>query len=127
MTSTGSKTLVKTLETLETEKERLERELSIRQSNSSMPIISEDKIRQAYALAQEQYLNGSLAEKQQLIEHYLNRVVVYRETVEIFFNRLPTYLLLLDTVKQIPNNKKISHNNAENGIIVTDDGGGEES
>jgi len=51
--------------------------------------------------------------------------VVYREAVEIFLNRLPQYSLQLEPIKPTPNNKKASHNNAENGIIVTDDGGDE--
>jgi len=43
--------------------------------------------------ARELFLSGELEEKRQLINLYLNKVVVYREHVEIFLNLLPIFLL----------------------------------
>jgi len=37
--------------------------------------------------------NGSLEEKQQLINLYLEKVVIYKEHIEVFLNTLPTYML----------------------------------
>ena len=128
MTSTGSKTLIKTLEELETEREQLESELIKKQANCQLSNIDENQIRRAYEIAREQYLNGTLKEKEQLINQYLNKVVVYQEHIEVYLNRLPTYLLKVQEFELKAQKKhKNDHNPAKISKIVAEAGGGEGS
>lgn len=96
MEGTGSKNVVLTLGKLEKEQEQLETELAKAEADLNYPTIDENKIRTAYTAAREQFLFGELPEKQLLINHYLNKVVVYKEHIEENLNVLPTYLLQLD-------------------------------
>jgi len=113
MAETGSKNVVLTLGKLE--QEQLEAELAKTQAELNCPVIDESKIRAAYKTAREQFLFGDLSEKQVLINHYLNKVLVYREHIEVYLNKLPTYLLMLDdgqfpTQWGSPSEKRNTHN-----------------
>lgn len=103
--SSGSTALLSALETLEQEKAQLETMLAEEeayqlQSND----ITEAQIYEAYAKARELFLTDELEEKRQLINLYLNKVVVYREHVEIFLNMLPIFLLAKNNPTQALNN-----------------------
>ena len=120
MESTGSKAVIKKLELLEKQHEQLEKELLQRKANSTLPHIDEGKIRAAYELAKKQYLSGSLEERQQLINHYLNKVVVYKEHIEVFLNVLPTYLFLNEFIENGNRHKFTGYSE-----FVPEAGGGE--
>jgi hypothetical protein len=53
--------------------------------------ITEEDMRTAYARAREMLKSGTLPELRQLINLYVERVVVYREHVEVFFHVLPVF------------------------------------
>lgn len=128
MSETSSKNLIAAMQKLENEQAQLETELAKIHTNIDFPRIDEDKIRAAYKLARKQFLNGTLDEKSQLINQYLNKVVVYKEHIEIFLNKLPTYLLKLDEKLFFTSKgNKIAHKITKNGEIVSEAGGGEGS
>lgn len=123
MAETGSKNVVLTLGKLEQEQEQLETELAKTEAELNCPVIDESKIRAAYKTAREQFLFGDLPEKQVLINHYLNKVRVYREHIEVYLNKLPTYLLMLDggqfpTQWGSPTDKKNTHSRPQKGSVV---------
>lgn len=70
----GSKNVLGSLKKLETEQEQLETEFAKTEADLSLPKIDEGEIMQAYKIAREQFLSGTLQEKQLLINHYLNKV-----------------------------------------------------
>lgn len=90
--STGSSALISALESLEQEKALLEDQMQEEMGKLCMVNVSEEQIRRAYNKARELYLNGSLDEMRQLINLYLNKVVIYKEHVEVFLNVLPVYM-----------------------------------
>ena len=91
--STGSSALIGALESLEQEKILLEDQAQEEQARLVEINISEEQIRRAYKQARELYLHGNLDEMRQLINLYLNKVLIYKEHVEVFLNVLPVYLL----------------------------------
>ncbi|OGO90313.1 MAG: hypothetical protein A2Y17_12145 [Clostridiales bacterium GWF2_38_85] len=132
MAETGSKNVVLTLGKLEKEQEQLETELAKAEAELNYPTIDENKIRAAYKTAREQFLFGELPEKQLLINHYLNKVVVYKEHIEVFLNKLPTYLLTLDdgmfTARWgSPKNEESPTTEPQKGSVVSENGGGDGS
>ncbi len=127
MAETGSKNLINAMVNLEKEQSQLETELAKSENNLEFPRIDEIKIRAAYRLAREQFLNGILSEKTLLINQYLSKVVVYREHIEVYLNKLPIYLLRLDeNLFTSQRGKKNAHNLTLIGGIVSECGEGEE-
>lgn len=53
--------------------------------------ITEAQVREAYKKARQLYLDGGLDEKRQLINLYLQKVVIHKEHVEVIINVLPAY------------------------------------
>lgn len=92
MATSESNSLIEALEELGTEKKKLETALAKRQTGTTAACIDENKIRKAYQLAREQFLNGTLVEKQALIFQYVNKVLIFDEHVEVYLNRLPMHL-----------------------------------
>jgi len=128
MAETGSRNLVAAMQKLELEQNQLEAELAKIQSAQSAKHITEEQIRLAYQRARQQFVSGDLQERQTLIHHYLSRVVIYKEHIAVFINRLPTYLLRLD--ERLLTNRsdtKIPRFSAQNGGKVGEAGGGEGS
>lgn len=127
MANTGSSTLVSALEELEQEQRKLEGDLANKLTGTAATFVDEDKIRKAYALAREQFLNGTLKERQLLINHYVNKVVIFEDNVEVYLNRLPTYLTRL-TELDFPNpvsGTKAKSNRAQTGPVAVVAGAGE--
>ena len=117
---TGSEAILQALEDTEERKRTLDEEIIRCESEGRSADVSEEQIRRAYKLAQEQYLSGTLKEKQQLVNIYLDKVVVYKEHVEVFLDMLPTYLLSKTA-------QKISRKSQHLLEFAADAGGGEGS
>lgn len=124
MAETGSRNLISAMQGFEKEQEQLELELAKTKAALDAERIDEGKIRAAYKLAREQFLNGALEEKTMLVSQYLNKVVVYKEHVEVYLNRLPTYLLRLDA-ELFEKHMEKAHNKAISDHVVSQRGGGE--
>ena len=128
MAETGSRNLVAAMQKLELEQNQLEVELAKIQAAQTTKRIDEEQIRLAYQRARQQFVSGDLQERQTLIHHYLSRVVIYKEHISVFINRLPTYLLRLDeSLLYSRKNTKIAHFPALIGGKVGEAGGGEGS
>ncbi len=92
ISTTGSSTLVNALEGLETEKAKLESELIAAESNLRSSVLTEEEVKAAYIKARELFLQGDYETKRQLINLYLNKVLVYDDYVEVYINALPDYI-----------------------------------
>ena len=55
-------------------------------------LISEEELTAAYRKARELFLSGSPEEKRQLINLYLEKVMVYEQYVEVYVNTLPRFI-----------------------------------
>ena len=92
ISTTGSPTLVNALEGLEAEKAKLESELIAAESNMRTSVLTEDEVKAAYIKARELFLQGDYETKRQLINLYLDKVLVYDDYVEVYINALPDYI-----------------------------------
>lgn len=92
ISKTGSEALLTELEALEKEKARIENELNDVKSRLNGELISEEELTAAYRKARELFLSGSPEEKRQLINLYLEKVVVYEQYVEVYVNTLPRFI-----------------------------------
>lgn len=65
--------------------------------------LDKEEIVAAYRTAQELYQNGTLVQKQQIVNLYLKRVVVYNDYLEIIINNVPsTFLKPCEIEKGLP-------------------------
>ena len=90
--NTGSTALITALSEQENEKARLESELAIAESNLKTQVLTEKQITEAYKSARDLFLEGSIETKRQLINLYLDKVLVYENYVEVYINALPLYI-----------------------------------
>lgn len=93
MASTGSAALVSALEQQEAEKQRLEAELAAAEHDMKASLLTEEEIAEAYKKARELFLTGDFETKRQLVNLYLDKVLVYSDYVEVYINALPTYIM----------------------------------
>ena len=56
-------------------------------------ILTEDEIKAAYMKARELFLSGDNESKKQLINLYLDKVLVYNDYVEVYINALPLFIM----------------------------------
>ena len=89
--ASASRSLVAIIERLEKQKEDIERQIEEAERLSKVVEVTEDDIRYHYQRARELFNSGQLPEVRQLINLYLERVVVYKEHVEIFIHVLPLF------------------------------------
>lgn len=92
----NSKNVISILSKLEIEQEQLENEIKKAECELEFHEIDESKFRDAYITARKQFLSGELYEKQILINHFVNKVVVYKEHIEVYINKLPMNIIKLD-------------------------------
>jgi hypothetical protein len=92
MASTGSAALVSALEQQEAEKQRLEAELAAAEHDMKASLLTEEEIADAYQKARELFLTGDFETKRQLVNLYLDKVLVYSDYVEVYINALPDYI-----------------------------------
>ncbi len=95
--NTGSSALLHSLDTLEKERGELQAKIEEIQRRSCAQNVSEDMLKEAYSRAREMYLSDSEEMHRQLLQLYLDRVVVYREHIEVYLNTLPSDILRGET------------------------------
>ena len=93
ITNTGSAALVNQLNQLEKEKEQLDFQIQVESRDRREKELSENAIREAFRQAQRMFHSRTLPQMEQLINLYLDKVLVYPDYVEIHLNNVPTNLL----------------------------------
>ena len=93
ITNTGSAALVNQLNQLEKEKEQLDFQIQVESRDRREKELSENAIREAFRQAQKMFHSRTLPQLEQLINLYLDKVLVYPDYVEIHLNNVPTNLL----------------------------------
>lgn len=93
ITNTGSAALVNQLNQLEQEKEQLDFQIQAESRDRREKELSENAIREAFRQAQKMFHSRTLPQLEQLINLYLDKVLVYPDYVEIHLNNVPTNLL----------------------------------
>ena len=100
--NTGSAALVTQLTQLEREKELLDVQIQEEERGAEESELDEDTILAAFRQAQKMFHNGTLPQMEQIINLYLDRVVVFPDYVEIHLNNVPTNLLNPSETKDEP-------------------------
>ena len=100
--NTGSAALVTQLTQLEREKELLDVQIQEEERSTEESELDEDAILAAFRQAQKMFHNGTLPQMEQIINLYLDRVVVFPDYVEIHLNNVPTNLLNPSEAKDEP-------------------------
>ena len=100
--NTGSAALVTQLTQLEREKELLDVQIQEEERSAEESELDEDAILAAFRQAQKMFHNGTLPQMEQIINLYLDRVVVFPDYVEIHLNNVPTNLLNPSETKDEP-------------------------
>lgn len=90
--NTANASLITALEKLEVERNGIVEEIAKKENRMSCKNITENDVRSAYKKARALYLSGDLDERRQLINLYLNRIVIFKEHVEVYINTLPRKL-----------------------------------
>ena len=92
--STGSAALTNQLIQFENEKEVLEFKIRKEERNAEQNKLDEGEIRAAFREAQQMFRSGELPQIEQILNLYLDRVIVYPEYVEIHINNVPNNMLI---------------------------------
>ena len=100
--NTGSAALVTQLTQLEREKELLDVQIQEEERSTEEGELDEEGILAAFRQAQKMFHNGTLPQMEQIINLYLDRVVVFPDYVEIHLNNVPTNLLNPSEAKDEP-------------------------
>ena len=100
--NTGSAALVTQLTQLEREKELLDVQIQEEERSAEESELDEDAILAAFRQAQKMFHNGTLPQMEQIINLYLDRVVVFPDYVEVHLNNVPTNLLNPSETKDEP-------------------------
>lgn len=100
--NTGSAALLTQLTQLEREKELLDVQIQEEERSAEESELDEDAILAAFRQAQKMFHNGTLPQMEQIINLYLDRVVVFPDYVEIHLNNVPTNLLNPSETKDEP-------------------------
>ena len=100
--NTGSAALVTQLTQLEREKELLDVKIQDEERSAEESELDEEAILAAFRQAQKMFHSGTLPQMEQIINLYLDRVVVFPDYVEIHLNNVPTNLLNPSQTKDEP-------------------------
>ena len=100
--NTGSAALLTQLTQLEREKELLDVQIQEEERSAEESELDEDAILAAFRQAQKMFHNGTLPQMEQIINLYLDRVVVFPDYVEVHLNNVPTNLLNPSETKDEP-------------------------
>ena len=93
MIETGSPALKNKLGELEETKEKLLFELNDVESSLKHDEFSEEKIRKLFSKAEHQLKNGTLANRRMIIDQYIDKVVIYKDRIEVYMNLVGDYVL----------------------------------
>ena len=83
---TGSNALLDELESLEKDKARIENELNKMRSGLESKFLSEEELKDAYVSVRNSFNDLTDEEKRQLINLYLDKLVMYEDYVEMYLN-----------------------------------------
>ena len=100
--NTGSAALVTQLTQLEREKELLDVQIQEEERDTKENDLDEEAIRAAFRQTQKMFHSGTLPQMEQIINLYLDKVLVYPDYVEIHLNNVPTNLLNPSETKDEP-------------------------
>ena len=100
--NTGSAALVTQLTQLEREKELLGVQIQEEERGTKEDDLDEEAIRVAFRQAQKMFHSGTLPQMEQIINLYLDKVLVYPDYVEIHLNNVPMNLLNPSETKDEP-------------------------
>ena len=78
---------------LEKQKESIDEEIDKMEKLAKIPAVTEEDIRNHFAQARELIISGQLPELRQLINLYVDRVVVYMDKVEVYLHMLPGFCM----------------------------------
>ncbi len=92
--NTGSAALVTQLTQLEREKELLDVQIQEEERGTKEDDLDEEAIRTAFRQAQKMFHSGTLPQMEQIINLYLDKVLVYPNYVEIHLNNVPNNLMI---------------------------------
>ena len=93
MIETGSAALKNKLSELEETKEKLRYELDEVESTLSQEQFSEQDIRKLFSRAEKQLKNGTLANRRMIIDQYIDKVVIYKDRIEVYMNLISDYVV----------------------------------
>ncbi len=99
MIETGSPALKNKLSELEETKEKLLFELNDVEATLSQEEFSEEKIRKLFGRAEQQLKNGTLTNRRMIIDQYIDKVVIYKDRIEVYMNLIRDYTVK-ETIKQ---------------------------
>ena len=91
--STGSSALLSSLQGFEEERESIKAQIAEVEKQCKTQTVSEMMVELAYEYAKGMYRSGDKELYRQLINLYVDKVVVYRDHVEFFLNTLPADIL----------------------------------
>lgn len=81
------------IEKLEDRKGEIDKQINEAEKLTKVVDVTEEDIRYHYSKARELFSSGELPEMRQLINLYLERVIVYREHVEVILRMLPIFCI----------------------------------
>ena len=87
---------------MEREKELLDVQIQEEERGTKEDDLDEEAIRAAFRQAQQMFHSGTLPQMEQIINLYLDKVLVYTDYVEIHLNNVPTNLLNPSETKDEP-------------------------
>ena len=91
--NTGSSALLNSLETYEKEREEIRAKIEEVEKQSKTQVVTEMMVELAYEYARGMYLSGDVEMHRQLLNLYLDKVVVYYDHIEFYLNTLPADIL----------------------------------
>ncbi len=89
-----SKAMLERLSELEVKRRTVEDELQQNRNMSQIVDVAEEDMRRAYDRAREMLKNGTLPEIRQVINLYVEKVIVYREHMEVYYHVLPVFAFI---------------------------------
>ncbi len=81
--ATDSETLYTKISSLEAEKKQLEFSLAKTENESNINAVSKDELEKAFAYAKELFRKGKVKNIQKLIELFIDRVIIFKDSIEI--------------------------------------------
>lgn len=97
--NTGSAALSAKLSELEKERETLRKALRKAEQQKKNTGINKRQLKSAFRVAKQMLQDGTLANKKAIINQYVNRVVIFRDRIEVEYNISPTYAVKEDILR----------------------------
>lgn len=93
MIDMGSSALKAKLIELEETRENLEYQLEEAKAQMTLRLYTEEEVSRLFCKAEEQLKQGTLANRRLIIDRYVNKVMIYRDKIEIYLNLMPDYVV----------------------------------